>query len=459
MEDLSSLETTMNNGYLRLPAEERQTMEDYCTRYKQYLTHCRTERTTVAGTIRLAEANGFRPYEPGTPLAAGDRIYFNNKNHGMFLAVIGREPLSAGVSIAASHVDSPRLDVRPRPLFETGEMAFFRTHYYGWVRKYQWFSLPLMLLGVVILRNGETVEVSVGDEPGDPKLVIPDLLPHIADEQNKLPLSEAHTGEKMNVLLGSEPLPDCAEGKAVKLHILRLLNEKYGIREDDLISSELEIVPAMPVSDVGLDRSFIGAYGQDDRVCGYAALDALFSLGTPRRTAVCIFADKEEVGNNGVSGMLSATYDYYLELLCRAQGCGFTDCLQRSFCLSADVTSAYDPSFAECFEPQNAAHVNYGVAICKYTGHGGKEQASDATAETVGFVRKLFEENGVIYQSAEMSRIDLGGGGTVALTLANRGIETLDAGVPVLGMHSPFEVTSKLDCYMTHKACKALYEY
>lgn len=452
------LESELQNGYRRMDGAELPLLDAYCERYKAFLSASRTERATVKNAVSLAESRGFRPYTSGMTLKSGDRVYYNNRGRALCLAVIGTRPLAQGMTITAAHIDSPRLDVRPRPLYETDEIAYLKTHYYGWVRKYQWVAIPLMLQGVVILRSGEAVSVSIGDSEGDPRLVVTDLLPHLSGEQDKLPLSKAHSGETMNLLAGSRPLPDCDETKAAKLQALEALHQKYGISEDDLISAELEAVPAFPVCDVGLDRSLIGAYGQDDRVCAYAALDALLELGVPGRTAVCIMADKEEVGNNGVSGMRSASFDYFLEGLCRAQGCGLRQCYENSFCLSADVTSAYDPNYADAFEPLNTARVNHGLAVCKYTGFKGKEQASDASAELVGYVRQVFDSAGVIWQPAEMGRIDLGGGGTVALELANRGIDTLDAGVPVLSMHAPFETVSKLDCYMMYKACKALYE-
>lgn len=446
------------NGYDCVDGQERIEMEAYCRRYMDFLRVAKTERTTITESIRLAEEQGFQPLAPGKPLKAGDRVYLNNRNHSMALAVIGNTPLCDGCSIVASHVDSPRLDLKPNPLYEKDEMAFFKTHYYGWIRKYQWFSLPLMLLGTVYLKNGDAVEISIGDQPEDPRLVIPDLLPHISDEQNKLPLNQAHSGEQCNVLLGSMPLDDVESSRAVKVNILKMLNEKYGMTEEDFVCAELEIIPALPVSEVGLDRSFIGAYGQDDRVCGYAALDALLHMSTPNKTAVLIFADKEEVGNNGITGMRSSAFDYFLEQLCNVQNCPLSTCYRNSFCFSADVTAAYDPNFADCFDPTSAARVNHGIAICKYTGFKGKEQASDACAELMAYARKLFNANGVVWQANEMGRQDLGGGGTVALEIANRGIDTLDAGVPVLGMHSPFEITAKMDCYMSHKAYKALYE-
>ncbi|MBR7149954.1 MAG: aminopeptidase [Oscillospiraceae bacterium] len=454
----SYLETEMHNGYYRMEEADYALMDAYIDRYKAFLDHSRTERTTITNTIALAEAKGFRPYVEGMDLKPGDRVYFPNHDRSMCLAVIGSKSLEEGFAIVASHVDSPRLDLRPRPLFEKNEMAFFRTHYYGWVRKYQWVALPLMLTGVVFLRDGSKVTVTIGEGNEEPKLVITDLLPHVSREQNKLPLAEAHTGEQMNILVGSVPLADAEKGKAVKLQVLKALNEKYGITEDDFITAELEAVPALPVSDVGLDRSLIGAYGHDDRVCAYAALDALFDLEIPGRTAVVILADKEEIGNRGVSGMRSGAFDYFLGMLCKSQGVELAKSYHKSFCLSADVTSAYDPNYADCFEEQNCAHLNRGIAICKYTGSEGKENASDATAETMAYACKLFNDHKVLWQSSEMSVVDLGGGGTVARELADRGIETLDAGVPVLSMHAPWETVSKLDCYMTMKACKVLFE-
>ena len=453
----SGFESTKENGYYRIAGEELAQMEAYCERYKSFLNRSRTERTTVANAVAMLEENGFRKFTKGTPVRPGDRYYFDIRANALFAVVIGKKPLEDGIQIVASHVDSPRLDIRPDPLKEEAESAFLQTHYYGWVRKYQWVSLPLMLQGTVYLSDGSSVTVSFGGDGEDPVLVIPDLLPHMSAEQNKIPLSEAHTGEHMNILVASRPLPDTDRTKAVKLQALRLLNERYGITEDDFLSAELEAVPAIPVRDVGLDRSMIGGYGQDDRVCGYAALDALCGLDVPEKSAAVLWADKEEVGNNGITGAKSRAFDRCMELLCREQGCLLSDCYDNSFCLSGDVTAAYDPNYADYFNKQNAAKLNYGIAVTKYTGYNGKEQASDAKVELLAYARRLFEKHRVIWQSTEMSRVDLGGGGTVALEFANRGIDTLDAGVAVLGMHSPFEVVSKLDCYMTYKAYNAVF--
>ena len=451
------LESTKQNGYCHISEDELIRMDAYCERYKQFLRRSRTERATVANAIRLLEGKGFRRYEKGMPAKPGDRYYFPIRENALLATVIGTRSLEEGFQMVASHVDSPRLDIRPDPLVEEAEGAYLQTHYYGWVRKYQWVSLPLMLQGVVYLADGTCVDVTIGEEAMDPVLVVSDLLPHMSSEQNKIPLSEAHTGEKMNILIATRPVPDTVPGKAVKLQALRLLNERFGITEDDFLSAELEAIPAIPVQDVGLDRSLIGGYGQDDRVCGYAALEALCEVTLPEKTAVLLWADKEEVGNNGITGARSRSLDYCMELLCRAQGCHLTDCYEHAFCLSGDVTSAYDPNYAEYYNYHNAAKLNYGIAVTKYTGFNGKEQASDAKAELLRYVRQLFKKHDVIWQSTEMSRVDLGGGGTVALEFANRGIDTIDGGVPVLGMHSPFEVVSKLDCYMTYKAYRAVF--
>ena len=447
------------NGYDRIKAEELQAMERYCGLYKAFLQQGKTERECTQRTVELARQAGFKPYERGAALAAGDKIYRVNRDKSVMLAVIGRESLAQGAHIVAAHIDSPRLDLKPNPLYEDSELAFFKTHYYGGIRKYQWVTIPMELHGVVAMTDGTTVTVNIGADEGDPKLVITDLLPHLGQEQSKKPLAEGILGEQLNLLLGSRPIGDEEGSDRVKLAVMQLLNEKYGITEDDFTSAELEAVPAVKATEIGLDRSMIGSYGHDDRVCGYAALKALLDLnGTPAKTAVCVLADKEEIGSDGVTGMQSAAFDTFMADLCEAQGAALRVCLENSFCLSADVTAAYDPNFGEVFEKKNAAFLNYGVGLCKYTGARGKSGASDASAETVGYVRGIFDRANVIWQIAELGKVDAGGGGTVAMYMANRNITTLDAGVPVLAMHAPFEVVSKLDCYETYKGMRAIYE-
>lgn len=445
------------NGYDRMPAGEREAMNTYCEGYKAFLDAGKTERECVAESIRQAEKQGFKPLRRGMELKPGDKVYSNNRGKMLMLAVIGEKSLSEGLQIAAAHIDSPRLDLKPNPLYEDSELAYFKTHYYGGIRKYQWVTIPLEIHGVVAMKDG-TVKTVVLGEGNEPKLVVNDLLPHLGAEQGKKPLNEGISGEQLNLLVGSEPM-EGEESDRVKLTVMKLLYEKYGFTEEDFISAELEAVPAQNATDIGLDRSMIGAYGHDDRVCGYAALKAMLDLNkTPAKTAVCILADKEEIGSVGVSGMQTAAFDTFVEDLCECQGVAARVCLENTFCLSCDVSAAYDPNFAEVYEKRNAARLNYGIGLCKYTGSRGKGGASDASAELVAYTRRIFDENGVIWQMSELGKVDAGGGGTVAAYMANRNIGTLDAGVPVLAMHAPFEVVAKLDCYMTYKGMKAVYE-
>ena len=446
------------NGFDRLPEGEKAAMHDYCETYKDFLNHGKTERLCVEYCIELAKQHGFVEFQPGMALKTGDKVYCNNRGKGIMLAVIGKEPLSEGANIAAAHTDAPRLDLKPRPLYEEAEMAYFKTHHYGGIRKYQWVTIPLELHGVVTLSDGTVLPVHIGDKPEDPQFIINDLLPHLGREQGKKPLNEAIPSESLNILIGSWPEPDDDGSDRVKLAIMRILHEKYGIVEEDFISAELEAVPAANARDLGFDRSLIGAYGHDDRVCAYAELAAILQLDVPEKTAVCIFADKEEIGSEGVSGMQSEAFEHFMKTLCGMQSVELTDCFANSFCISADVTAAYDPNFSEVYERRNAAYVNYGVGLCKYTGSGGKGGASDASAEVVGRIRRLFNGNGVMWQMAELGKTDAGGGGTVAKYMAKRNIDTLDAGVPVLSMHAPYETVAKLDCYMTYKGMKVFFE-
>jgi len=446
------------NGYDRLAQGELEAMEAYCTGYKQFLDAGKTERECVDRTVALAEAAGFRSYTRGAELKPGDKVYQVNRGKAIMLAVMGRRSLSDGVNVGAAHIDSPRLDLKQNPLYETDELAFFKTHYYGGIRKYQWVTIPLELHGVVALKSGQNVRVSVGNGAGDPLFTIDDLLPHLGAEQSKKPLGEAISGESLNILVGSRPLANDEGSDRVKISVLELLNRKYGIVEEDFISAELCAVPAFSACDIGFDRSLIGAYGHDDRVCAYAALAALLQLDVPERTAVCMLADKEEIGSEGVSGMKSQAFDTFMADLCAAQGVLPRACYEHSFCLSADVTAAYDPNFADVYEKRNSAYVNYGMGLCKYTGARGKSGASDASAEVVAYARRVLDGANVIWQMAELGKVDAGGGGTVAAYMAERNIDTLDAGVPVLSMHAPFETVGKLDCYMTFKGMKAVFE-
>ena len=444
------------SGYDVLEEAQLRQMEDYCADYKAFLGN-KTERLSARAAIAAAEAHGFVEYRRGMALEAGDKVYTCNRGKGLMLAVMGRESMAEGAQIAAAHIDSPRLDLKPNPLYEDSELAYFKTHYYGGIRKYQWVTIPLQLQGVVVKKDGTAVEVCIG-EKGEPQLVITDLLPHLGGEQGKKPLSEAIPAETLNILLGSRPIGDEDDSDRVKLHVMKRLYDKYGITEADFASAELEAVPAADAVDIGIDGSMIGSYGHDDRVCGYAALRALLELDAPAKTAVCVLADKEEIGSMGVTGMQSAVFETFLSDLCDSQNVPLKVCFENSFCLSADVTAAYDPNFADVFDKKNAAFLNHGVGLCKYTGARGKSGSSDAGAETVAYVRSLLDGAGVRWQICELGKVDAGGGGTVAQYMANRNIATLDAGVPVLSMHAPFEVVAKLDCYEMYRACKAIYE-
>lgn len=363
--------------------------------------------------------------------------------------------MAEGFHLNIAHIDSPRLDLRPVPLFEKDGLAYFRTHYYGGIRKYQWPTIPLALHGVVCREDGTTVTITIGENDEDPVFTITDLLPHLGREQNQKKLPDAITAENLNVVLGSLPIADADAENRIKLSILGLLNEMYGITERDFVTAEIEIVPAFKARDVGLDRSMIGAYGHDDRVDAYPALMAEIEVQHPAHTTVCILTDKEEVGSDGVTGMNSMYAYHFLQQLCAATGVDSIAAFQASKCLSADVTAAYDPSFSEAFEPDNGTYAGRGVAIYKYTGAGGKSSTSDANAELVSYLTRLMNKNGVVWQIGEMGRLDLGGGGTIAKYVANRDIDTIDIGVPVLAMHSPFEVVSKADVYMAYRTFRA----
>ena len=451
-----SLTFAPKNGFTRLTAEQKAEMEAYCKRYMAFMDVAKTEREATTWAVAEAEKYGFKPFVPGMEVCTGDKIYYNNRDKAIALAVIGEESLANGINICAAHVDSPRMDLKPNPLYEDGEIAYFKTHYYGGIKKYQWVTIPLALHGVVYRKDGSVITVTVGEDDNDPILMVSDLLPHLAADQMQKTAGKVIAGEQLNVILGTEPVE--GEGSdLVKLNALKWLNEKYGLVEEDFLSAELTIVPAGRCREVGFDRSLISAYGHDDRVCAYAELEALFTIPTPKKTAVCILADKEEIGSVGISGMQSQYFEHFIGGLCDAQGVKLFDCFANSFCLSADVSNAHDPNFPEVSERRNNSAVNYGVAICKYTGRGGKGGASDASAEAMGHIRTTFEKAGVIWQIATLGKVDQGGGGTVAAYMANRNIVTVDAGVPVLSMHAPLELVSKLDCYETMLACKAIY--
>jgi len=455
----SALFYNPKNGYDRVTEADRRQITRIGEAYKTYLNHGKTERDAARYTAELAEARGFVPYHRGMNLKTGDRVYTINRSKSVILAVIGRRSLAEGVGIAAAHIDVPRLDLKPMPVYEEKkELCFLKTHYYGGIKKYQWVTIPLELRGVVALRDGSVVDISLGGKPNDPLFTITDLLPHLAKDQSEKKLGEGISGESLNLLAGSIPSATEPEGgDRVKLAILELLYEQYGITEEDFLSAELSVVPAFDARDVGFDRSLVGGYGHDDRVCAYAGLAAILDLGIPERTAVCVLADKEEIGSVGSTGMQSAFFDTFMNDLCEGQSVPLRVCFESSSCLSADVSNAFDPNYADVSEPRNSAYINYGMSVVKYVGARGKSGSNDANAEFLGRLRCVLDGASVIWQSCELGKVDQGGGGTVAGYMANRNIETVDVGVPVLSMHSPYEVISKLDLYMTVKGIAAFY--
>lgn len=444
------------NGGELLSEEELKKCDEFCEGYKAFLDSAKTEREAVDTAIALAEAEGFIPFDPNKKYEAGAKVYLNNRGKSLALAVIGTQSVEQGVNISAAHIDSPRIDLKPNPLYESDELALFKTHYYGGIKKYQWTTIPLSLHGVFCKTDGTTVKVNIGEDEGDPKFVITDLLPHLAQEQSKRSLSDGIRGEELNILIGSRPFRDGEEADSVKLNIMNILHEKYGIVEEDFMSAELECVPAAKACDIGFDRSMIGAYGHDDRVCAYPSLQAVFDIENPEVTAITILADKEETGSDGNTGMNSAWLKYFIYDLAKMQGGDIHKALANSRCLSADVNAAFDPTFSDVMEKRNASFLNYGAVITKYTGARGKSGTSDASAEYVGKIRAILNEAGVIWQHGELGKVDLGGGGTVAKYIANLGLDVVDLGVPVLSMHAPFEVVAKLDVYMTYRT---VYEF
>ena len=444
------------NGRLVSSEETLNKADEYCEGYKSFLNKAKTEREAVRAATQMAKANGFSEFCRGKAYKAGDKVYINNRGKTLALAVIGKQPVEQGVNITAAHIDSPRLDLKPNPLYEDTDLALFKTHYYGGIKKYQWTAVPLSLHGVFVLKDGTVKEVSIGENENEPKFVINDLLPHLASEQIKRPLNEGVKGEELNVLVGSHPFKDDKGSELVKLNILKLLNEKYGITEEDFLSAELEMVPAAKSTDIGFDRSLIGSYGQDDRVCAYPALTAVLEVEKPEKTALAILTDKEEIGSCGNTGLESDFLRFVIGDLAKMQNGDPTVALRNSKCLSADVNAGLDPTFQDVMEKKNASFLNYGVVVTKYTGARGKSGTSDASAEYVAQIRNMLDNAGIIWQTGELGKVDIGGGGTVAMFIANMGVDVVDLGVPVLSMHAPFETTAKFDVYMCYRA---MYEF
>ena len=446
------------NEHFSLAFGEDEIADEFCESYIDFLNAAKTERECNAEFLKKARANGFTEFDPDGSYFPGDKVFVNNHGKALILAVFGKKGVSEGAKIVASHIDSPRLDLKPLPLYEDSEAAYFKTHYYGGIKKYQWSVIPLSLHGVIIKSDGEKLSVKLGEEENEPKFVVTDLLPHLGKEQEKRTLADGIRGEELNILVGSRPFKDDKGSENVKLNILKLLNEKYGIKESDFISAELEIVPAFKACDIGFDRSMIGAYGHDDRVCAYPGAEALFDTEEPEHTAVMVLADKEEIGSYGYTGLESRFLANFIEDLAEMEGLRGRHVLEKSKCLSADVNAAFDPNFPSVHDKLNAAFINHGVVLTKYTGARGKSGTNDAHAEFVGEVRRLLDDAGVCWQIGELGKVDEGGGGTVALYVSHHGVDTVDLGVPVLSMHAPFEVVAKSDVYSTYKACEAFFK-
>ena len=438
---------------------QREEAEIFCEGYKRFLDNGKTERECVREAVAMLEMQGYRPFDGGKTYKAGDKVYFVNRGKSIIATTFGKAGMEQGLRINGAHIDSPRLDLKPNPVYEKNDLAYFKTHYYGGIRKYQWGTVPLAMHGVVVKKNGEIVEVNIGEKEGDPVFCVTDLLPHLSGEQSERKLRDGLKGEELNVLIGSIPFIDEAELKdPVKLLALKLLNDRYGITEADFLRAEIEMVPAQKASDVGLDRSMIGAYGQDDRVCAYTALMAEIDANMPEFTTLTVLADKEEIGSDGNTGLNSDFVLHYIEDLAAMAHVDVRKVLRNSICLSSDVNAAYDPTFAQVYEERNSCFLNKGCVLTKYTGVRGKAGSNDASAELMAKIIAMMEQEGVYWQIGELGAVDQGGGGTIAKYVAHMNVDVVDLGVPILSMHSPFELSAKLDVYNTYKAFRAFYK-
>lgn len=444
------------NGCLKVSEEDIRKSDEFCEEYKNFLNNGKIEREAVEYAVAAAEKAGFTEYDRTKTYQPGDRVYVNNRGKAVMLAVIGKNGTHNGVRLGIAHIDSPRLDLKPNPVYEKNNLAFFKTHYYGGIKKYQWPTVPLALHGVVILKDGSSITVNIGDNDDEPCFCVTDLLPHLAVEQMSSVMKKAFNGEHLNVLIGSRPFSKDEESEIVKLNILNILFEKYGIVEEDFLSADLTLVPAFKARDLGFDRSMIGAYGHDDKVCAYPALMAAIDTKLPESTVITVLTDREEIGSDGNTGMKSTYMVDFVEDLAKADGEEVRHVMAKSTCLSADVNAAYDPTYASAFEANNSSYINNGAVITKYTGSGGKYSTSDASAEYMAKIRKILDDANVLWQTGELGKVDGGGGGTIAKFVANLNADVVDLGVPVLSMHAPMEVVSKLDVYMTYRA---LYEF
>ena len=451
-----------DNGWETLGSNQKEEVFDLSKKYMDFLNVAKTEREFIKHARKLANENGYKDIMEYDTLKPGDKIYFVNREKSMYLAIIGEKSIEEGLHIIGSHVDSPRLDLKPNPLYEDTGLAYFKTHYYGGIKKYQWTTIPLSIHGVIVKANGEKIEVNIGEDEEDPIFTITDLLPHLAQEQMEKKLKNGVDGEDLNLLIGSIPYSSSKISEKVKLNILNILNQKYGITEADLTSSEIELVPAFKARSLGFDGSMVAAYGQDDKVCAYTSLHAMMELENVKNTAVCILSDKEEIGSMGNTGMESHMFDFFISEILNKLGVNRPNLLDKVFCfskmLSSDVDAGFDPIYASVSDKHNAGFLGKGISLNKYTGARGKSGASDANAEYVAWVRNILERNDIKYQIAELGKVDIGGGGTIAYIIANKGADVIDCGVPVLSMHAPYEVTSKYDIYSAYKTYKAFWE-
>ena len=450
------------DGWEEADETERKEIFDISEKYMEFLNQAKTEREFIKKARELADQNGYKDIMEFETLKPGDKIYFVNREKSMYLAIIGEESIENGMHIIGSHVDSPRLDLKPNPLYEDSGLAYFKTHYYGGIKKYQWTTIPLSIHGVIVKKNGEKIELNIGEDKKDPIFTITDLLPHLAQEQMEKKLKNGINGEDLNLLIGSIPYKDEKITEKVKLNILDLLNKKYGITEADFNSAEIELVPAFKARSLGLDESMVAAYGQDDKVCAYTSLAAMMNLKNVKNTAVCILSDKEEIGSMGNTGMESHMFDFFVSEMLNKLGINRPNLLDKVFCfskmLSSDVDAGFDPIYASVSDKTNAGFIGKGIAIVKYTGARGKSGASDANAEYVAWIRNVLDNNDIKYQLTELGKVDIGGGGTIAYILANKGTDVIDCGVPVLSMHAPYEVTSKYDIYSAYKTYEAFWK-
>ncbi len=449
------------NGWLKVDEEKNKLIMNFSDEFIYFLNKGKTERECASFAKKMLNENGFKCICEYERLNPGDKVYYINKNKSVYAAIIGNQKVEDGLNIVGAHIDSPRLDLKPNPLYEEGGFAYFKTHYYGGIKKYQWTTIPLAIHGVVIKTNGEKVTINIGEDEEDPIFTITDLLPHLAQEQMERKLKEGVKGEDLNLLIGSRPYNDKDIEEKVKLNILNILNKKYGIVEEDFLSAELELVPAFKARSLGFDSSMVAGYGQDDRVCAYTAIRGLLDTKSPEKTAVMILSDKEEIGSVGNTGMESLIFDYFISEILNKTGENKPDLIRKVFCnsrmLSSDVDAGYDPIYASVSDTKNAGYLGKGIAVVKYTGARGKSGASDANAEFVAEIRKMLNDNNISYQLTELGKVDVGGGGTIAYILANKGVDVIDCGVPVLSMHAPYEVTSKYDIYCAYETYRAFW--